>query len=736
MIRGIRALVVVTGTVLLGVSGVSQAEVVRLGELDLTKMSSGWGKPLANQSVTGKTISIAGRTFDYGVGTHAESALHVRLDGKGERFQASVGIDDGAGKRGTVRFLVYGDGKRLFDSGLMRGGQEAKAADVPLAGVAAVVLRVTSAGDGIDFDHADWAQAQFIVAGQRPEAMDAPQLPAEERTILTPKPGPQPRLNGPKVYGARPGRPFLYRIPCTGTRPIQFTAQGLPAGLQLDADTGIITGSVPKEPGPYAVTLGARNEHGADQRPLKIVGGDTLALTPPMGWNSWYIHYHRVTEEHMCNAADVMIASGMADYGYQYVNIDDCWMKKKGEEPYRDEKGAILPNAKFPNIRGMVDYIHSKGLRAGLYTSPGPWTCAGYVGSYEHERIDAEKFAAWGFDFLKYDWCSYTEVAGGKTLERLKRPYQKMGDILKTLDRDIVYNLCQYGMGDVWTWGAEVGGNCWRTTGDLGLERGALLPGFYQIGLANANHYEYAGPGHWNDPDYILLGYVGNAFNQSEPGQPTSLTPSEQYSYMSMWCLMAAPLFYSGDMRRLDDFTLNVLCNAEVIEVDQDALARPARPLVQNDETLVLAKPLEDGSWAVGLFNLAELPREIALDWPQLHLQGPQRIRDLWRQKELGSAENRFAANVARHGVILLRLYPASGSNAQQAAHSGLACYYGRAPNGLPASPAPSQYRLSTAAETEPAVGRQSPCCSAGTCPRQPASPPVSKPVGRHRPAQ
>ncbi len=632
--------------------------VVRLGELDLSKMSSGWGKPLADKTVTGKAISIGGQAFEHGVGTHAESVFYVKLDGKTERFRAQVGVDDATKGRGTVRFQVYGDGKRLFDSRTMKGGQKAKAVDVPLAGVRLLMLMVTSGGDGADSDHADWAQAEFVVTGDKPQAIDVPKPPAEERTILTPKPEPQPKINGPKVYGARPGRPFIYRIPCTGARPIQFTAANLPQELQLDAATGIITGRVPNEHGETLVTLGAKNEHGTDQRPFKLVVGDMLALTPPMGWNSWYIHYTHVTEQHMRNAADVMLSSGMADHGYQYVNIDDCWMKKKGDEPYRDSQGAILPNAKFPNITGMVDYIHGKGLRAGLYTGPGPWTCGGYVASYEHEQIDAEKFTEWGFDFLKYDWCSYGQVAGGKDLEHLQRPYKKMGDILKESPRDIVYNLCQYGMGDVWTWGAEVGGHCWRTTGDLGLEQGALLPGFYNIGLSNARHYEYAGPGQWNDPDYILIGWVGNANNQNEPGQPTKLTPNEQYSYMSMWCLMAAPLFFSGDMAKLNEFTVNVLCNPEVIDVDQDALGKQARPLVQNNETLVLAKPMEDGSLAVGLFNLAELPRKMKIDSSQLGIQGRHRIRDLWRQTDLGFLEGDYNITVPRHGVTLVRLSP------------------------------------------------------------------------------
>ncbi len=634
----------------------ARAETVPLGDLDLTKMSTGWGKPQVNKSITAQTLSIGGRAFSTGVATHAESILHVELDGKAERFSAYVGVDDAPGPRGSVRFKVFGDGKRLFDSGLMKGGDAAQRVDVPLAGVKHVILTVTSGGDGVDFDHADWGQAQFTVAGETPKAVDAPLPPAEEKIILTPKPGPEPHINGPKVYGCRPGRPFLYRIPCTGTRPITFAAKNLPATLALDAARGIITGTVPAEPGDYPVMLEARNEHGTNTRSFVIVVGDTLALTPPMGWNSWYIHYYHVTEEHMRNAADVMVESGMADFGYNYVNIDDCWMKKRDDEPYRDAQGAILPNAKFPDIKGMVDHIHGKGLKAGLYTGPGPWTCAGYVASYEHEEIDAKKFAEWGFDFLKHDWCSYSAVAGGMELEHMQRPYQKMGDILKRLDRDIILNLCQYGMADVWNWGGAVGGHCWRTTGDLGLEQGALLPGFYQIGLSNARHYEYAKPGQWNDPDYILIGRIGNAHRHDEPPKPTTLTPSEQYSYMSMWCLMAAPLFYSGDMRYLDDFTLNVLCNAEVIDVDQDPLGVQARPAVHNDETLIMAKPMADGSLAVGLFNLAELPRPMTLDFSMLALTGKRDVRDLWRQKDLGIYDGQFTTEVPRHGVALIQL--------------------------------------------------------------------------------
>jgi alpha-galactosidase len=380
-----------------------------------------------------------------------------------------------------------------------------------------------------------------------------------------------------------------------------------------------------------------------------------------MGWNSWYIHYDRVTDEVMRQAADAMVSSGMADYGYMYVNIDDCWMVEPGSddpelggEP-RDADGAIRSNGRFPDMNGLTEYIHSKGLRAGLYTSPGPLTCQKFQGSHQHEEIDARKFAEWGFDFLKYDWCSYRDVATGEGLERLQRPYRLMGKILEQSDRDIVYNLCQYGMGDVWNWGGEVGGNCWRTTGDLGLEKAQELPGFYYIGFKNAEHYENARPGEWNDPDYILIGWVGDAHEQAL-GEPTKLTPNEQYSYMSMWSLMAAPLIFSGDMAKLDEFTLNVLCNSEVIDVNQDPLGKQARIIRKTEKEMVLAKPLEDGSLAVGLFNLDEEERDLQVSWAELGVEGEKTIRDLWRQQDFGSHTGEFSSRVGRHGVFLFRL--------------------------------------------------------------------------------
>jgi alpha-galactosidase len=324
--------------------------------------------------------------------------------------------------------------------------------------------------------------------------------------------------------------------------------------------------------------------------------------------------------------------------------------------PPRNAQGDILSNAHFPDMPALTTYIHSLGLKAGIYSGPGPLTCAGYQASYEHEDADAHQFAAWGFDLLKYDWCSYRTIAKSKTLEEFEKPYIKMGSILHDLDRDVVLNMCQYGMGEVWNWGREVGGNSWRTTGDLGVVPNTSLPGFYKVGFANAVLSSHAGPGGWNDPDYILIGTVGDAHHTDLPGQLTSLTHEEQYSYMSMWSLMASPLIFSGEMSTLDPFTLNVLCNSEVIDVDQDSLGKQATIVSHTDDEFILEKPLEDGSIAVGLFNLTTQPRSITASWTQ---PGIMKARDVWRQRDLGSFTQSFTSKVPAHGVTMVRLISA-----------------------------------------------------------------------------
>jgi len=487
-----------------------------------------------------------------------------------------------------------------------------------------------------------------------------------ESEIITPHPKPSPHINGPLVYGCRPGNPFLYRIPCQGERPISFTVKGLPPELKLDPSTGIITGNTPQK-GEYEVFIHAKNSKGKDKRKLTIKAGDQLSLTPPMGWNSWYVHYNRISDQLMREAADTMISSGMADVGYQYVNIDDCWSTAGKSHPFtrdssrigtiRDVNGNILPNSHFPNMKELTGYIHSKGLKAGIYSSPGLISCCGLTGSWQHEEQDAAQFAAWGFDFLKYDWCYYSKLLDKEpSIEDLQKPYIVMGDALRHQPRDIIFNLCQYGRGNVWEWGAKVGGHCWRTAGDLGFE----LDRFFNVALNNARFGAWSKPGSWNDPDYLLIGWIGsqNKDDTFSVPHPSPLTAQQQYSYMSLWCLMAAPLIFSGDMSKLDEFTLNVLCNPEVIEVDQDPLGKCASVILKTDKNFLMVKDLADGSKAVGLFNRGENSVAVAVNWAELQLSGKHSVRDLWRQKELGTFKEGYSVQVPPDGVVMVKISP------------------------------------------------------------------------------
>jgi alpha-galactosidase len=627
-------------------------DTVSLGSLDVGKVKQDWGEPQADKSVEGNPLSIGGKEFERGLGTHASSTFQIDLKGGAERFTAFVGVDDEVeGSSASVEFRVLGDDRVLWKSSTMKAGQAPEKVDVNLKGVKTLLLIVDDAGDGINYDHADWADAKIEYAGRRPEAVASHTEVAE---ILTPKPPATPRINGAKVFGVRPGSPFMYTIAATGRRPMTFAAENLPEGLKLDPQTGRITGVMQKR-GEYNVILRAENALGQARRNFKIVCGDAIALTPPMGWNSWNCFAHAVDDAKVRSAADAMVQSGLIDHGWTYINIDDCWEIKPGSkdpllqgEP-RDQNGMINTNKKFPDMKALCDYIHGKGLKVGIYSSPGPLTCAGFTGSYQYEEQDARRYAQWGFDYLKYDWCSYSRVARGRSLPVLKKPYQVMRAALDTVHRDIVFSLCQYGWGNVWEWGAEVGGNSWRTTGDI-VDTWSSMS---KIGFSQAGHEKYAGPGHWNDPDMLVVGMVGWGNLH-----PTKLTPHEQYTHISLWCLLCSPLLIGCDMAQLDEFTLNLLTNDEVLEVSQDPLGKQAGRVSQADNLEVWAKEMEDGSLAVGLFNRGEMENNVVAKWSDLGLSGKKIVRDLWRQKDLGEFEDRFSATVPRHGVVLVRIRP------------------------------------------------------------------------------
>lgn len=487
---------------------------------------------------------------------------------------------------------------------------------------------------------------------------------SENAAILTPQSPETPRINGPRLFGVRPGHPFLFKIPATGQRPMRFVVDGLPQGLRLDSQSGQITGSLANR-GEYAVMFRAENVLGRAQRKFKIVCGDKLALTPYMGWNSWYNKTTHVTDKDIRNAADAMVSTGMLNHGYSYIGIDVCWEMKPGSYDSslngmaRDERGDINPNKRFPDMKALTDYIHSKGLKAGIYASPGTLTCLGYVGSMHHEEQDARRFAAWGFDLLKHDGTCSPEVSGNSNVT--KRAYDKMGNALKRLDRDMVYNICHL---NTTSWAREAGGNSVRTGSDLGEDiKKISAKVFGVLDLYGSNELQrLSGPGFWNDPDYLLLGQIADLHNflprtDADTTLPTSLTPDEQYTHMSLWCLLAAPLVLGGDITKLDRFTLSVLTNDEVLEVDQDPLGKAAMRVAKRGDLEIWAKDMEDGSKVLGLFNRGEREAGITARWADLKISGPQVVRDLWRQKDVGSFDEQFSTDVGPHGVVLVRLH-------------------------------------------------------------------------------
>jgi alpha-galactosidase len=368
-----------------------------------------------------------------------------------------------------------------------------------------------------------------------------------------------------------------------------------------------------------------------------------LAATPPMGWNSWNWFAGKVTDKDVRQAADLLVSSGMRDAGYVYVNIDDTWEGK------RDSSGVLHTNEKFPDMKALADYVHSKGLKLGIYSSPGPLTCAKYEGSYGHEQQDADLYASWGIDFLKYDLCGFRKIMMEaapddklKQNEMMRAAYEKMHQAILKTGRPMVYSLCQYGFDSVWQWGPEVGANMWRTTGDINPNFDRIM----LIGREQAGLGKYAGPGHWNDPDMLE---VGNG----------KLTLDENRTHMGLWAMLASPLLAGNNLSQLTPEVTGVLTNREVVAIDQDALGRQGERIFTEGPVEIWSRPLADGGVALAVFNFGE--DETFLRGIRLHLKeagaaNGWKARDVWAGKDLGKIDDNYKFTLKRHASLLLRL--------------------------------------------------------------------------------
>jgi alpha-galactosidase len=642
-------------------------KAIWLDDLPIKSFSEGIPSVSAKTNAGGDSIRMNGKFFRHGIGVSSTSVLSFFLDGHATEFSAVVGVDDKGVKDLPLKFYVIGDRKVLFESGEMNLGDEPKTVKVNLLGIKRLGLLVTIEEKGFNRSYSNWADAQFeMIDDFIPK--NTPNV--DEKYILTPTPDNKPKINSPKLFGARPNNPFLYTIAATGERPMSFLVKNLPQGLSFESKTGLITGKVAKK-GTYISVLTAKNAFGEATKELKIIIGDTIALTPPIGWNGWNSWARNIDREKVIASADAMVKMGLNHHGWTYINIDDAWQGQRG-----GTFNAIQPNEKFPNFKEMIDYIHGIGLKLGVYSTPMITSYAGYiggtsdfadgkitdsikknkrdfryVGKYRFEENDAKQMAEWGVDYLKYDW-------------RIEVPStERMSLALKNSGRDIIYSISNSApFANVKDWVRLT--NTYRTGPDI---RDSWLS-LYVSAFTLDKWSPYGGHGHWLDPDMMIL---GNVTTGSEL-HPTRLTPDEQYSHVSLFSLLSAPLLIGCPIEQLDAFTLNLLTNDEVIEINQDPLGKPARLLSDEDGVQIWVKPLEDGSISVGLFNIAnfaktpetyfrwgdEKAKNYTFDFTKIGLKGKFKLYDIWRQKELGTFNGSFNTEIRHHGVVMLRMFP------------------------------------------------------------------------------
>lgn len=630
----------------------AQNKELYLDEMDLSLFECGWKSPSKKVNLMGNPIVLQTQTYPRGIVIHAIAKGKFKLNKTVQRFQAVVGIDDaiiGLPMQTPVE-LVFIKNEVVLKSVKLEAGKKPHQIDLDLKD--AETFQIAALGDGPQTNHTHTvlADARFSYTGQAPVMVPPYPTETEAPYILTPKETIKPRITGASVIGARPNKPILHYVSAIGKKPLEVGVENLPQGLKYDPQTRIISGQCSSK-GEYKLKVTASNSAGKAERTLTLKIGDEICLTPPMGWNSWNAFGTKIDAEKVKATAKAFVDLGLRDHGWQYVNIDDGW------QGTRKGMGPLQANEKFPDMKGLGDYIHSLGLKFGIYSTPWVESYGKHIGgavdladgtiinsgrrfgTYTLDREDAAQFAAWGVDYLKYDW-------GPLDIPHLR----SMQQALDATNRDIVYSFSNTAplanAVDYWAYG-----NVFRTTGDIIDTKTSMESiGFWQDRWAKYNK-----PGHWIDPDMLVIGTLG----WGETPRKTRLRPSEQYTHISLWALLSAPLLLGCDMTQLDEFTLSLLTNADVIDINQDPLGVAATPIVKVAGTLteVWAKPLSDGSKAVGLFNRGY--QEVTIDLPVKELgidPTKTKIRNLWTQKDLGTAAKNKTFKIPAGGVVLLKV--------------------------------------------------------------------------------
>jgi hypothetical protein len=671
--------------------------MVWLSSLDLTQVETGGHhKPMADKSRDGNPLSLGGRIYEKGVGMEARTQMVIQLDGGTTSFHAVVGIDDDVapGQFAKVEFRVMGDSRRLlWTSGVMERGHAPKVVDVDLTGVKTLTLLAKDDGDWHATNHADWADARFEVVGVAPRAINA-NGPTEIRDRdpqpeISMEPAPAtPKFQAPGLIAARPGKPIFYQLPVTGARPLKFSAKGLPDGVSIDPLTGCISGAMAKA-GDYTLALQVENAAGAGRTNFHLVVGDTLALTPPMGWNSFDNFGARVKEkEYLENAA--YLAKELQPYGWLYAVIDFLWFDpnpypKPGErQPVTmDEYGRLLPCLdRFPSaaqgrgFKPIADQVHAMGLRFGIHIMRGipkaaveanlpiegsPYRAADAANTSDICSWDDHMYgvkgdtpagqayydsifrlyASWDLDFIKVDDISSPY---------LPREVAAIHRAIEKCSREIVLSLSPGAAPVSAAEHARAHAQMWRMTGDFWDNWDQLENQFDRARLWTP----YSAVGHWPDADMLPIGHLGDQC----VGLPreSNFSRAEQMTLLSFCALLPSPLMIGADLRRTDAWTLALLTNPEVLAVNQDSRGAAMFCVAKGEGYEVWAKPLADGSLAVGLFNLGNDDAPVRATWAGLKISGERKVRDLWLRRDLGKFNGQFEAMVKSHGVVLIRL--------------------------------------------------------------------------------
>jgi alpha-galactosidase len=639
-------------------SGQNGEEIVPLSSLEIAKSDCGWGTIQANKSIDGNAIKLKGKTYLSGVGTHGPSCIVVKLNGAVNNFHTSLGIDDevlsyaqSQSSQGRIEYSIVlrkEDGsEKVVSSGECNAvDSDVITVDVDCQGYKYLVLTTTNGSDGQNGnDHVDWANAYFEYKEQnstRPEIV--------ESSVL------ESALNCATVMFSQPGVRFMHKIH-SNNPDATFSVSNLPEGLSWNEKRNLIEGIVEKE-GEYTYNVTVTNGSEVNDTPISLTVSSNLQQpTPFMGWLSWNVVQGEISETVIKTVADAFISQGLLDAGYNYLVIDDLWHASS-----RDSEGnPVEDSSKFPNgMKVCADYTHSKGLKFGIYSDGGTYTCAGMFGSYGYETKDANKYAEWGVDLLKYDYCN-----APSDLASAKARYKAMGDALKATGRDILFYMCEWGVREPWKWGPETGASCWRATYDTrdgwtGTSGGI---GMTQSVAGMRDLWPYSGVNRFNDADMMCVGIHGTGKSSSDlvSGTP-GMTQDEYRSQFAMWCMWSSPLTLSFDLRKsITEDDLAIMTNTEMIAIDQDRMGQQAE-FIEGEDTgcQLYAKDLENGDVAVAVINMGSAQASYTIDFSKISALDPTKeyvLRDVQNRADMDDVtDGKMNVTVRKHATVVYRL--------------------------------------------------------------------------------